>query len=220
MNEIWKPVKDYEGLYEVSNKGRIRSLQRTVLRSDGGIITVREKILHLHCNGDGYLQCKLCRNGHYKTVRVHALVAQAFVPNPKHLSEVNHIDTNRTNNYSENLEWASHVDNVRHSANMGHYKHFGPDNPNYHGTKLKEYFEKHPEAKATLSRKGSQNGTAKSVYVLIDGRRYNFSYLEACARFLMDSGYTRAKSVRGICDYISAAMKSGKCYLGLRFYRE
>lgn len=99
INEQWRPVKGYEGLYEVSNLGRVKSLNyhRT------GV----EKILKPSNVGNGYLFVHLSRNGKHKFFLVHRLVAIAFIPNPKGLPEVNHIDEIKTNNCVENLEWAS-----------------------------------------------------------------------------------------------------------------
>lgn len=92
--EIWKDVKDYEGLYQVSNLGRVRSLKFE-----------KERILKPGINGRGYFYVNLWKNGEYKQYRVHRLVAQAFLTNSNNLPEVNHRDEDKTNNKVENLEW-------------------------------------------------------------------------------------------------------------------
>jgi hypothetical protein len=100
----WKDIKGYEGLYQVSNSGEIKSFKR-----------VPEKILKLSNDKDGYLQVQLCKNGKKKTYRVHALVAGAFIDNPYNKTEINHKDYNVKNNNVDNLEYVSHIENIKHS---------------------------------------------------------------------------------------------------------
>lgn len=95
-NEEWKPIEGYEGLYEVSNYGRVKSLKHNKI-----------KILKQSKNIDGYIVANLYNNNcitHY----VHRLVAKAFIPNPNNLPCINHIDENHSNNYYLNLEWCSY----------------------------------------------------------------------------------------------------------------
>ena len=113
MSEVWKDIAGYEGIYQVSNKGRIKSLQRKVWN-----YTKAEKILKPHHKPNGYLQVGLRKDGGGdKHAYVHRIVAQAFLPNPDGLPEVNHIDFDKTNNCVENLEWVSDRDNKRHFRN-------------------------------------------------------------------------------------------------------
>ena len=107
LNEIWKPIKGYEGLYEVSNLGRIKSLKRLVKKWDGYRI-VSEKILTPRVNNRGYLRINLCKDGITKTFSPHRLVAEAFIPNPDNLPCVNHKDENPLNNVVSNLEWCTY----------------------------------------------------------------------------------------------------------------
>lgn len=97
--EIWKPKKDYEGLYEVSNFGNVMSLN---YRGTG-----KSKLLKPNKNKKGYLHVSLCKNGKLKTFRVNRLVAETFIPNPDNLPQVNHKDENKENNSVENLEWCT-----------------------------------------------------------------------------------------------------------------
>ena len=117
--EIWKDVVGYEGLYKVSNRGKVRSLSRLVLRADGKPLTIREKILKPAVDKKGYLRTCL---GSCNTVKLHRLVAIAFIPNPLNLPEVNHIDGNKLNNSVENLEWVTHKQNTDHALLIGKYK--------------------------------------------------------------------------------------------------
>lgn len=106
--EIWRPVVGYEGLYEVSDQGRVRSLQSGKWRN--------RRILKLGKNPNGYLYVKLCKDGKGEGMRVHRVVAEAFIPNPNHLATVNHKDEDKTNNFASNLEWMSHKDNINYGS--------------------------------------------------------------------------------------------------------
>ena len=105
--ENWKEIAEYEGLYEVSDLGRVKSLGNNKYR--------KEKILKPGKNNWGYLQVRLHKDGHMKMSLVHRLVAEAFIPNPQGLETVNHKDEVKTNNTVSNLEWMSQGDNVAYS---------------------------------------------------------------------------------------------------------
>lgn len=106
--EIWKPVRNYEGLYEVSNMGRVKSLNYNK--------TGKEKIMKGVGDGNGYLQVGLYREGKRKKCRINRLVAQAFLENPQNLPEVNHKDENKLNNCVDNLEWCSRSYNMTYNG--------------------------------------------------------------------------------------------------------
>lgn len=103
--EIWKDVVGYEGQYQVSSLGRVKSLK---LYSQ-----THHRILRQSHTGNGYLTVKLNNRG-IKNIRVHRLVAMHFIPNPKNLSEINHIDEDKNNNIVANLEWCDRKYNVRY----------------------------------------------------------------------------------------------------------
>ena len=120
MKENWKDIAGYEGLYQVSNLGRIKSLERTVRTKGNGVkeysYTLPEKVIRPHKQNSGYLVTDLCKNGVKKHHLVHRLVAEAFIPNDDiFATTVNHIDEDKTNNRADNLEWLSHGDNMRYS---------------------------------------------------------------------------------------------------------
>ena len=107
MQEIWKDIVGYEGLYQVSNLGRVKSLGNTKAR--------KEKILLGVSISDNYLQIGLNKNGERKRYVIHRLVAEAFIPNPLNKPQVNHINGNKKDNRVENLEWWTQCENIRHS---------------------------------------------------------------------------------------------------------
>lgn len=117
--ELWKPIKGYEGLYQVSSKGRIRSLKRTKKNKWGGIIQVKERVLANGISGQGYINVLLYNNGNRRTYKAHRLVAEAFISNPDNKPHVNHIDGNKENNSIENLEWCTIKENNIHAYSSG-----------------------------------------------------------------------------------------------------
>nr|DAO38314.1 MAG TPA: homing endonuclease [Caudoviricetes sp.] len=102
MQEIWKDIEGYEGLYQVSNFGRVKSLDRYVLRNENTLFV--KGIVLSQLNNRGYLTVRLCNSGKYKNYFVHRLVANAFIHNDNNYSEINHIDENKHNNHVDNLE--------------------------------------------------------------------------------------------------------------------
>ena len=105
MTEIWRDIEGYKGLYQISNKGRVKSLKWG-----------KERILKLHDDGHGYYQIILCNDCVRKTFKLHRLVALAFIPNPNNLPEINHRDENKKNNCVENLEWCDRVYNINYGT--------------------------------------------------------------------------------------------------------
>lgn len=119
MNEIWKDIKGYEGIYQVSNLGRVKALERVWYSGRNGC-TKRTKPEHIMkyrlAKNTGYCLLKLVKNGVEKHVLVHRLVAETFIPNPNNLPEVNHIDGNKENNCVDNLEWCTEKENISHAT--------------------------------------------------------------------------------------------------------
>lgn len=133
--EIFKDVKGYEGLYQVSNFGRVKSLERFKDNYSKKQL-VKECMLSLKDNNNGYLQTSLWLNNNQKIITVHRLVAIAFIPNPKNKRTINHKDGVKTNNNVDNLEWNTYSENLKHayktklrvSAMIGK---FGNKNPHH-----------------------------------------------------------------------------------------
>ena len=114
--EIWKNIKGYEGLYQVSDQGRVKSLERIIIKKDGRKFTVKERVLRPGATKDGYLIVALHAGDKQKTLTVHRLVCQAFHKNPENKPCVNHIDENKTNNAANNLEWCTYEENNNHGT--------------------------------------------------------------------------------------------------------
>lgn len=116
MQEEWRDIAGYEGLYRVSNFGRIKSLDRKQIYSNGDIHYYKGKMLKPSRAIGGYLKIRLGSTG--REAGVHRFVAETFVPNPKGYPEVNHIDGDKHNNRADNLEWCDRRANMAHCHNV------------------------------------------------------------------------------------------------------
>lgn len=115
MKEIWKNVIGYEGYYEVSNLGNIRSVERKVEGKNNSVRIISGKQMTPQLDLHGYWSILLCKNGKKKMHLLHRLVAEAFVPNPNGYKYVNHKDEHRTNAKAENLEWCTQQYNLTYN---------------------------------------------------------------------------------------------------------
>jgi len=113
--EIFKNIPGYEGKYQVSNLGRVKSLARPMR----GAYHNKEHILKSCIDRKGYENIQLCNDGKVKHHKIHRLIAQAFIPNPENKPCINHIDHNRSNNILSNLEWVTHRENLLHMIKAG-----------------------------------------------------------------------------------------------------
>lgn len=114
--DIWKDIAQYEGLYQVSNRGAVRSLDRWIHSKRGQIYLVRGKTLTPSVDKDGYLFVHLWKGNGRITRRVHRLVAEAFLPNPCELPEVNHKNETKNDNAVSNLEWCDRQYNATYGT--------------------------------------------------------------------------------------------------------
>lgn len=129
MKEIWKSIVGYENIYSVSNLGNVKRESGIVLRSDGRKRTIKEKVLKLGLNPNGYPCVQLCKDGEVKMFTVHRLVAVAFIENPNNYNVVNHLDSNPQNNCYQNLEWTTMKGNTSHSIKYGSFKKLNGSEP-------------------------------------------------------------------------------------------
>ncbi|MFB4275792.1 NUMOD4 domain-containing protein [Nonomuraea sp. MTCD27] len=118
-SETWIDIAGYEGHYQVSDHGQIRSLPRFRAGRGGLPTKVSGRILRPGTGSNGYLFVILSKNARSTNARIHRLVAAAFLPNPEQRPEVNHLDGDKTNNHVTNLEWATRQENVRHACETG-----------------------------------------------------------------------------------------------------
>ena len=118
MADDWKAVLGYEGLYVVNSCGVVKSLGRSLTRKDGRSYNREERVLTQHPDTKGYMKVHLCKDGKTKNAFVHRIVAQAFIPNPDNLPQVNHINEDKSDNRVENLEWVTCRENVNHGTGI------------------------------------------------------------------------------------------------------
>lgn len=189
--EKWKDIKGYEGLYQVSDLGRIKSLIRK-----------NERILKPYSNPETkYLSVNLHKNKRSKTYTIHRLVAEAFIPNPENLPQVGHKDENNTNNHATNLEWVT----PKQNSNM-------PLHKERISQKMKNKSpSKETRRKMSESHKGGKSSTAKKV--ICDGKIYE------CATYCANYYNVKSRTLRSwlLGD---RKMPEKFIELGLSYYEE
>lgn len=185
-----------------------------------GEVIWQNKIRNPYLNKDGYLVCSIkIPNIGWRSVRVHRLVALAFIPNPNNLPEVNHKDYNRQNPNVDNLEWITRKDNVVYSkCNMPDYK--GRKNPNYDNHILAEIYKDKKLAKEKQSRAGLQNGRCRKIRLYLHEQFINeFDYIVDCCKYIQKhfSPNSKLESIR--CQ-IDKSIRDNKSYKGMYFVKE
>lgn len=131
--EIWKPIPNYEGLYEASNFSIVRSVKRTVIDYNSDFSrTLKSVTLNPTLSKKGYYYVTLCKGGVRRKFLLHRIISQCYIQNPLSHDCVNHIDGNKKNNSIINLEWCSYSENNKHAYMKGlriPYERFGEKNP-------------------------------------------------------------------------------------------
>lgn len=178
--EIWKSIKGFEGLYEISNLGNIRSLDRLVKHSKSGFRKCHGKIIAKRIGDSGYYFSMLYKDGKYYHVQIHRAVASAFVKNPDSKPQVNHINADKLDNRCENLEWCTASENMKHA---------------YSNNLI-------PLDK--IGKKGAENNSARKV------EQYNPETGESVAKFgtMKEAAEALGVSVSGICNVCSGYRRS------------
>lgn len=180
LTEEWKWIVGYENYYQVSNFGRIKSVDREVFYRDGRKAIHKGGPVAINSRPNGYLKANLYKDGGMKNVAVHRLVAEAFIPNPNNLPQVNHKDEVKTNNNVENLEWCT-----------------GECNMNY-GTARQRTTDKN-----SIPVKGVHKETGEEIYLksMAEGALYGFNQRgisDVCAgKYQYHRGYSFQKVEKG-----------------------
>lgn len=189
IEEIWRPVQGYEGSYEVSNLGKVRSLDRVIHYQDGSTRNRKGKVLKPCVDISGYAIVYLAHRGHQSAKFVHRLVANCFLLNADSTLEVNHKDGNKSNNCVENLEWCTHRENILHAFQTG-----------LHSKPSIDYMK-------VISKKGARASAAKSsIPVICETDGLAFVSQNSADRYY---GYYPGS----VCD----AIKRNKSFKGNRF---
>ena len=185
MHEIWKPIRDYEGFYEVSNLGGIKRLENDKNR--------KEKILKPYKNKLGYLCINLYRDNKVKQMYVHRLVAIAFIPNPENKPCIDHINTIRNDNRIENLRWVTYKENMNNELTK---EKLSGENSNNYGKPRSEEIKK----KISESQKGGKNPKARGVFCYELNKSWDTS-AEASRELNIDSSNI-TKCCKGKCKSV------------------
>ena len=131
MSEIWKDIPNYEGSYQVSNTGLVRSVDRMIAIKDGIMRKYKGKVLKPYLNNKGYELIQLYSDNGRDTKAVHRLVLETFKPHVNMIDlQVNHIDGDKLNNHLTNLEWVTGRDNILHAYDTGLITNIGEGSPN------------------------------------------------------------------------------------------
>lgn len=187
MSIVWKDIKGYEGYYQISNLGQVKSLLRIVPHSLKGKKTIPEIILKQLIDNVGYYSSRLTKNGKGTTVRTHRLIAVSFIPNTDNKPCVNHKNGIKTDNSIENLEWCTHSENQLHS-----YRELGRI-AGMTGIKGKDHHRSKPVVKldlnnnvlatyecaneaAEVNKMGRSSINMACIHKYISKRKYKFRY--------------------------------------------
>ena len=169
MKEVWRDIKEYEGCYQVSDLGRVKSLNYLHTGKERVLVGIKDKY--------GYLSVSLCKDGKIKHYLLHRLVAQTFIPNPDNLPQINHKDEDKTNNAASNLEWCDRKYN----------NNYGTRNE-----RVAKGLRNHPNKSKTVSQytiDGTLVGSYPSTNEAERQTGYSNGNISACCRGKMKQAY-------------------------------
>lgn len=206
--ELWKPVVGYEGLYEVSNLGRIKSLDRIVTNSNGVKITKKGRLLKLQKSIHGYLYVALSKSGKSKPISVHRYVAEAFLERKEGKAFVDHIDTDKTNNRASNLRWCTYLENFHNVITEEKWRE-AIKNRNSTNAKRSKVYQFSMEGKLlncfhSITEAKKQTGVTSIGYALMEKKnhnRYAGGYLWSRTELLECSYIPCKNDAKIICQY-------------------
>lgn len=170
----WASVLGYEGYYEISTSGQIRSLDRSIVTASGERF-IKGKLLRAKNNGYGYKFVLLCKDGIKRCGYIHRLVAQAFHPNPENKPQVNHINGDKEDNTVQNLEWVTPSENSMHAYETGLYFNIGKVKRFTRAVFDKRTLKYYPTAKEAANDLGKNYSSLRGM---LKGRRRNSTFLE------------------------------------------
>lgn len=218
--ETWRDIKGYEGLYQVSNEGRVKSLDRTV-KSWWGTQFVAGRLLKPHTNKRGYSQVALCKNGKISVKLVHRLVAEAFIPNLDNKPCIDHIVPLRDGgtNHVENLHWCTYKENINNPKTIKIMVEWANSDKNK--KRVSEQFKgnKNPN----FYKKGKPNlALSKKIYVYKNGELVGeyISASEAARQLGLNQGSISKCCNGGFLDYKKNKWINYTQYKGYNFSYE
>lgn len=184
MNEIWKPIVNYESYYEISNLGNVWSKGKKYVDSLGKVMNRKPRNVKIHKGTNGYLCVDLNSNNVSSQKYIHRLVAEAFILNPENKPTVNHKDGNKLNNNISNLEWNSYSENNKHAT----------DNNLRQSPWTGKFGVNHPQSKSVvqLDKKGNVIDTFVSAREAQEKTGVSYKHISCCC-------LSKRRSTGGYC---------------------